>query len=297
MCNVFIIGDLHLKCTNVISRKDDYPNAILKKLEFLGSIAADYKCKNFIILGDVFDSPSTSLPYLANVINTFKKLNECGINVYTIVGNHDIKNNRLDSLESTALGILLATNYVKLAPKELQIEDTLFKCFNYTDELTPKQSNKYEVCLAHRYYEFSFDEYSLHEQDLKDLNYDVMVLGHLHSPCETEQIYNTTLYRPGSLSRNSSEPFNKIRTPHVLVYNCNKHCGTYLDVACSSGSEIFIESKGKQDNQSISMKDLINFITTSYSSSDMNVRDYFNNMELPLEHKLKISKYLDEVGA
>ena len=45
------------------------------------------------------------------------------------------------------------------------------------------------------------------------------------------------------------------------------------------------------------MKDLINFITTSYTSSDMNVRDYFNDLKLPLEYKLKISKYLDNIGA
>ena len=297
MRNVFIIGDLHLKCTNIISRKDDYPNAILKKLEFLCTVAKDYKCNQFIILGDVFDSPSTSLPYLANVINTFKKINESGITVYTIVGNHDIKNNRIDSLETTALGILLSTNYVKLAPKELQIENTLFKCFNYTDEITPKKSNKYEVCLAHRYYEFALDSYSLYEQDVKKLNYDAMVLGHLHAPCDNEQICNTILYRPGSLARNSSEPFNKVRIPRVLVYNCNKNIGTYLEVACSAGNEIFIEKSDKNNNQSISMKDLINFITTSYTSSDMNVRDYFNSLKLPLEYKLKISKYLDNIGA
>ena len=74
MANVFIIGDLHLKAVAPISRKDDYPVAILNKLEYLAGIAKSVKCNTFILLGDVFDSPITSLPYLARVIETFKKI-------------------------------------------------------------------------------------------------------------------------------------------------------------------------------------------------------------------------------
>jgi DNA repair exonuclease SbcCD nuclease subunit len=269
----------------------------LNKLEYLASIASGYHCKTFILLGDVFDSPVTSLPYLATVINTFKKISDQGITVYTIAGNHDLKNNRMDSLPSTALGILISTNFVKLAPRELPIDSTMFKCYNYPENIDKKSSDNYEVCIAHRYYEFMDAHDSLNESDVINLNYDSMVLGHYHAPCDTRIIGNTTLYMPGSLSRCTSEAYNKLRTPRVLIFNCIRHNAIYTEIPCGSADEIFVQSNDVKNAATFSMKDLIQFITTSYASSDMNVRDYFNSIEIPYDCRVKIAKYLDDIGA
>lgn len=298
MSNVLFIGDLHLKCTSPVSRQDCYPIAILNKVEYLSSIAKLYKCDTFILLGDVFDSPITSLPYLALVINTFKKVHDMGIKVYTIVGNHDIKNNRMDSLQTTALGILISTGYVNLAPKRLLIDSTEFNCFSYPEKIEMSQkSDYYSVCVAHRYYDFNLADESLYEDDIKKLNYDSMILGHYHAPCDTEIVGKTILYRPGSLSRGTSEPYNKTRTPRALLFNCINHKAVYIEVPCHSPEEAFVKQIESNNQVSFSMKDLIKFITTSYSSSDMNVRDYFNSIEIPYECRAKIVKYLDSVGA
>ena len=297
MCNILFIGDCHLKCTSPVSRKDNFPIAILNKLQYLANVANTYKCNTFILLGDVFDSPVTSLPYLAEVINTFKKIKECGITVYTIVGNHDLKNNRMDSLPQTALGILIATGYVQLAPRKLTIDDTIFNCYNYPEQLEAKSSDNYEVCVAHLYYEFNLAHDSLQASDLERLNYDAMVLGHLHTPCDTRTIYHTKLYIPGSLSRCTSEPYNKLRTPRALLFNCINHKAAYIEVSCEPAENVFVAQIEGNNQALFSMRDLIQFITTSYSASDMNVRDYFNNMEIPYECREKISKYLDAVGA
>lgn len=297
MSNVIFIGDLHLRSTSPIARCDDYPNVILGKLESIANAAKLYKCKNIILLGDVFDTPITTLPYLATVLETFKKIKSLGITVYTIVGNHDIKNNRMDSLPTTALGILISSDYLKLAPNELMIENTLFRCFNYPDELSEKLTDNYEVCVAHQYYNFELSSKTLHEDDLIRLKYDAMVLGHYHAPCDTENIGNTILYRPGSLSRNTSEPYNKLRTPRFLLFNCKNHKAVYIDVACASTSDIFTDRIESNNCAQFSMKDLVRYITTSYASSDMNVRDYFNSLKIPYECRAKIMSYLDAVGA
>lgn len=295
--NVFLIGDLHLKAQAPVSRLDNYPIAILNKLKYLANIADTYKVSTFILLGDVFDSPVTSLPYLAEVINVFKYIKDKNIDVYTIVGNHDIKNNRLDSLQYTALGILISTGYVKLAPKELYINDTLFKCYHYTDKLEPKSSDKYEVCVAHLYFEYNLADDSLSTNDIVLLNYDAMILGHYHVPCDTETINGTLLYRPGSLARCTSEPYNKIRIPRVLLFNSINHKATYIEVACESAENIFVKQIDSNNKALLSMNDLIKFITTCYSSSDMNVRDYFSQIQIPYDCREKISKYLDAIGA
>ena len=297
MSSIIFVGDLHLKGSSPISRVDDYPTVILNKLESLINTAKSFSCDKIMLLGDVFDSHITTLPYLAKVINTFRKISDAGIDVYTIVGNHDIKNNRMDSLDSSALGILISTGYLKLAPRNLTIDDTSFNCFHYPEELTNNNESCYSVCVAHRYYEFGLSWDSLTSEDLKSLNYDAMILGHYHVPCDTLSIEDTLLYRPGSLSRSTSEPYNKLRTPRVLVFNCLNHKTVYVDIPCERADKIFTNIVEQNNQVCFSMKDLVKFITSSYTSSDLNIRDYFAKLDIPYDCRVKISDYLDNVGA
>lgn len=297
MSSIIFVGDLHLKCKSPISRRDDYPAVILSKLESLINTAKSFNCDKIMLLGDVFDSHITTLPYLAKVINTFRKISDAGIDVYTIVGNHDIKNNRMDSLDSSALGILISTGYLKLATRNLIIDDTSFNCFHYPEELTNNSESCYSVCVAHRYYEFGLSWDSLTSEDLKSLNYDAMILGHYHVPCDTLSIEDTMLYRPGSLSRSTSEPYNKLRTPRVLVFNCLNHKTVYVDIPCERADKIFTNVVEQNNQICFSMKDLVKFITSSYTSSDLNIRDYFAKLDIPYDCRVKISDYLDNVGA
>ena len=297
MSSIIFVGDLHLKGSSPISRVDDYPTVILNKLESLINTAKSFNCDKIMLLGDVFDSHITTLPYLAKVINTFRKISDAGIDVYTIVGNHDIKNNRMDSLDSSALGILISTGYLKLAPRNLTIDDTSFNCFHYPEELENNNESCYSVCVAHRYYEFGLSWDSLTSEDLKSLNYDAMILGHYHVPCDTLSIEDTLLYRPGSLSRSTSEPYNKLRTPRVLVFNCLNHKTVYVDIPCERADKIFTNVVEQNNQVCFSMKDLVKFITSSYTSSDLNIRDYFAKLDIPYDCRVKISDYLDNVGA
>ena len=297
MSSIIFVGDLHLKGSSPISRVDDYPTVILNKLESLINTAKSFNCDKIMLLGDVFDSHITTLPYLAKVINTFRKISDAEIDVYTIVGNHDIKNNRMDSLDSSALGILISTGYLKLAPRNLTIDDTSFNCFHYPEELTNNNESRYSVCVAHRYYEFGLSWDSLTSEDLKSLNYDAMILGHYHVPCDTLSIEDTLLYRPGSLSRSTSEPYNKLRTPRVLVFNCLNHKTVYVDIPCERADKIFTNVVEQNNQVCFSMKDLVKFITSSYTSSDLNIRDYFAKLDIPYDCRVKISDYLDNVGA
>ena len=297
MSSIIFVGDLHLKGSSPISRVDDYPTVILNKLESLINTAKSFNCDKIMLLGDVFDSHITTLPYLAKVINTFRKISDAGIDVYTIVGNHDIKNNRMDSLDSSALGILISTGYLKLAPRNLTIDDTSFNCFHYPEELTNNNESCYSVCVAHRYYEFGLSWDSLTSEDLKSLNYDAMILGHYHVPCDTLSIEDTLLYRPGSLSRSTSEPYNKLRTPRVLVFNCLNHKTVYVDIPCERADKIFTNVVEQSNQICFSMKDLVKFITSSYTSSDLNIRDYFAKLDIPYDCRVKISDYLYNVGA
>ena len=297
MSSIIFVGDLHLKGSSPISRVDDYPTVILNKLESLINTAKSFSCDKIMLLGDVFDSHITTLPYLAKVINTFRKISDAGIDVYTIVGNHDIKNNRMDSLDSSALGILISTGYLKLAPRNLTIDDTSFNCFHYPEELTNNNESCYSVCVAHRYYEFGLSWDSLTSEDLKSLNYDAMIIGHYHVPCDTLSIEDTLLYRPGSLSRSTSEPYNKLRTPRVLVFNCLNHKTVYVDIPCERADKIFTNIVEQNNQVCFSMKDLVKFITSSYTSSDLNIRDYFAKLDIPYDCRVKISDYLDNVGA
>ena len=124
-----------------------------------------------------------------------------------------------------------------------------------------------------------------------------MILGHYHVPCDTLSIEDTLLYRPGSLSRSTSEPYNKLRTPRVLVFNCLNHKTVYVDIPCERADKIFTNVIEQNNQMCFSMKDLVKFITSSYTSSDLNIRDYFAKLDIPYDCRVKISDYLDNVGA
>lgn len=297
MSNIIFVGDLHLKGSSPISRCDDYPTVILNKIESLAQIAGSFSCNKVVLLGDVFDSHTTTLPYLAKVINSFKKLNDSGITVYTIAGNHDIKNNRMDSIGSSALGILISTGYVKLAPRKLTVDDVDFNLFHYPDDLIKNDSDNYSVCVAHRYFEFGLSWDSLTREEIKSLNYNAMILGHYHVPCDTVTIEDTLLYRPGSLSRSTSESYNKLRTPRVLVFSCLNRKAVYVDIQCEPADKVFTTAIEQNNQLCLSMKDLVKFITSSYTSSDLNIREYFAQLEIPYDCRVKISDYLDKIGA
>ena len=297
MSKVVFVGDIHLKGSNPISRKDNYAEVILNRIRFIRDYANSIDCTTIIFLGDIFDTVNTSLQYFSHCLSLFKEISNSGIDLYTIVGNHDIRYDSIETLPITPLGILLESGAVKLLDS-LTIDDVYIKGCHFPD--TPKENTNldlYSILLLHRFYENGFNEEPITRDNILSLGYDTYILGHDHRPYSTiniEDERDIKIIRPGSLARNSSDSYNKLRKPRILVLDTDTKDFYYEEVPSESGELIFFE---KEAESVVSMADLVEYLKSSYHTSNDSIRTYVDTITIPEDIRDLIKTYLNILGA
>ena len=83
---ILILGDLHLRYKNPVSRKDNYHQTLFDKLKYCLEVGKQNNCEVAIFPGDVFDSPN--VPYL--ITNNFiSLLRQYDYTYLAVFGQHD----------------------------------------------------------------------------------------------------------------------------------------------------------------------------------------------------------------
>jgi len=120
-------NDLHISERNPVSRTDNYQEAIFAKLDQVKKLAVAVKARAVLIAGDIFHE-KTRVPYslTCRFLNWCTSIRVLGIDVVAIPGNHDLKNDRYDSLSGHPLGLLFKTGIIR---------DVSYRCINYTTKL------------------------------------------------------------------------------------------------------------------------------------------------------------------
>ena len=296
MSKIIFVGDCHLKGSTPISRKDNYPETILNKLLFIKEYAQSIACKHIFFLGDIFDNVSTTFPYFSHCLSLFKSFKDDGIDLYTIAGNHDLKYDALETITITPLGVLIKSGVFTLLGNT-EIEGVKITGFSYTETPTPNvNAEGYSIALLHRFYESGFGEEPITEEQVVSLGYNTYIFGHDHRPYQTKVISDTIkVIRPGSLARNSSDQYNRIRKPRILVFDTDTLSFYYEEVRSEAGQEVFFENV--EEERPISMSDLVTYLQSAYHSSGMSIREYLDSITIPEASKSLIIGYLDILGA
>lgn len=97
------LTDTHIQSGTPVNRKDDFLESLHDKFQELILLTRQLRIDYLIHGGDLFDVPKPDMRSL-EMLRWFLK--ELEIPVYCIAGNHDLVEQRLDSLENTALGYL-----------------------------------------------------------------------------------------------------------------------------------------------------------------------------------------------
>lgn len=107
MTRIICVGDIHVRDTSPSSRREGYREDIIKKLEYIADLEKKIKADAVIWAGDVFHFPTPSRTSHATVLRMLEVVEKFN-NVYVVPGNHDILNDRLDSIsEKQPLGVLI----------------------------------------------------------------------------------------------------------------------------------------------------------------------------------------------
>ena len=234
---ITIVGDVHIG-NQVRSRKDDYFETCLLKLREIFS-----KSTNVIFLGDLFNTPTLELYKIQRVATLFLEFSH--VNKYAIIGNHDVYNMNIQTLDRTALGLLSYFGLRILTPDDNGIEicgktfDTLPLRF---DDITDDATRTSDILLGHHFFCLPCED-SLQTQYFHKSSYKAIFLGHDHKEYEPQD----KVYRPGSLLRNAATEYNFSRKPCYLVLNEDFTVDRFDLTIAQNASEVFTDESFNQD--------------------------------------------------
>lgn len=286
MTIVGIVGDQHLRETPPRSRKDDYLAQCLAELEFVV-----LSCDVTICLGDVLHKISLNDEATNRILDKLNEWRAKGKVVYTIVGNHDIRNMNLATLEQGTLRIFSEANLLPII-SELKVEGVGFVEIPLKNFPTvPVAGPGEKVLLGHFFYDQSLDpKMSITPEQLEGCGFQYVFLGHDHEPHPPLTLGKSTLFRAGSLCRDTSHAYHLVRQPHFmrLVIDGDEVTKVEMvEVAAPRPDEIFFPDAFKKvSTNSMAFVDNINdllnqFLQVSSRQSQFTIKSALTELGAP----------------
>jgi len=259
------ITDIHLSAVAPGRRSDAYRSQIFRKLDFVRELTEKV---NGVCLcgGDIFHikgshSKANSLNMINETIRMFGSYPTGKI--YSAAGNHDIQFDRMDTIPSQPLGVLIEAGVCHLLNHEPVIftnEDESVKVsvetFDYAGgvETMAALLNSgdrhpdvdYRLGIVHASgvpgdSRERFGEWTVGYNQLKDIDFDLLLWGHDHTRTETATVGNVTHINLGSLARaalSSDETERKIVTS-ILTFTAEKARIKEVEVPCLPIAQAF----------------------------------------------------------
>ena len=270
------IGDIHFTIEHPISRDEQYPKDILKKLAECITLAKKMNCDNILCTGDFFHRKAQASFYEANILmSLFRKSH---IPFYGIAGNHDIAGYNLKTIASRALGALTTSGHMKLLDTHPIDDGGLLIAGNSHSRMydvsrmayfkAEEQEDRYSMVVTHGALilkdEGSFwGQYTNmnHLREIKRPLHNIIFNGHTH---HHQALYkfkdrDCTIFSIGSLARNILKEDVARRRPKVLFLEIKDGDYSYEEIELKSArtfEEAFIIPEEITEDES-SIKDFV----------------------------------------
>lgn len=116
-----LVGDIHLSDRPPSARRETYAAEVIAKLEQTVDIANTGGADVVIWAGDVFHIKTPSRTSHFIVQRTIQLLREYEMPVYIVIGNHDLRHDDLDTLDSQPLGTVFASGAAAPLTGEVEV--------------------------------------------------------------------------------------------------------------------------------------------------------------------------------
>jgi len=313
MSKVVFLGDTHLTGINPSSRKEtreQYRQLLLDKLESVKQICLKQGAEFLIILGDVFNNNSgISNFFEADIWHKFLEFKQEGIDVYTIIGNHDMAFQNETEFKGTYLYKAFLAGILKHLD-ELVLGDVTIKGIDFNGDYLLakdlKQFNSYNICVAHAFYENEkfggIGNGNLTYDKCKELGYNAYVLGHDHVPYADIDEPLFKVIRPGAMTRGTSKTCNLYRKVNVSVFDLDSHKWSLAEIPTKPGKDVFNEKVIMTKDIDLNLEKLLENFS---ASKGMSVYDIIDQHEESGKISLKesysevislITQYCESVG-
>lgn len=296
MSKIWFCGDAHLWHRTPSSRKDDYPQTMLDKLNFVCNQPNPRK-DILIFSGDFFHTPKVPEWYLKATIEV---LNRTETPKYIIYGNHDIPgpSSSKRGKNDTALGIMIEAKVLHHLDMPIRFENSLITGFDYDEEITPStNTDLFNIYVIHR---FVFEEENghissdevLYTSDIGELNVKVILGGHDHSIYQPTRVGRTHVIRPGALSRGTIHHFNRVRDVFIASVDLGTGSVDHHLVECRPPDEIFQEADILLDVAKSRVEDFIEMLKSQGNTGQSSLSDIINSIEMDEPIRKKVYSYL-----
>lgn len=220
--------DPHYSSHNPASRRDDFPEAMLRKTEFAAAKASERGWAAFVIAGDVFSTATLSYEYLVRLSQALKSVH---CRRFAVAGNHDMRHRQVWSLPHQPYGVL----------REMGAFEDLVDIggygplvgMHYRDEPServpePSLWHGHAWLVCHQYvgaapsgYEAGADGWLTYD-DIDAKEFTGAVVGHDHAEYEDAVTPRGALVlRFGALSRGTKHEHNRERVPKLAEVEFN----------------------------------------------------------------------------
>lgn len=332
------VGDLHQDELVPIHRIDNFNETRREKIFEILQIAKDNKVNAILHGGDFFNRPKMSNEFVTSIIETWNnklipidiqdltfqfqagniseneylkeinKYKENNIPFISIIGNHDLIGDNIESYPKTSLNVLETSGFLHIVDKDNPI---IFKekdisvaitGYHYNRELDKSTDKKgyivdekvqidgknvdYQIHITHGMLTSkSYGKKFAHTviNDIQNLTVaDLTINGHDHIGFDTIFYNNKIFANPGSPFRLSADKKEIARMPKVMLINIDNNGITLQDIylKCAKKGDIVLSEDAKiiAKNKQSTMAKIQTMINQSSMQKGLRIADIIDNI-------------------
>ena len=282
---ILLSGDWHIRETSPINRRDDFKQALLKKLSYIFQIARKERAAYILQPGDFFDAAGkVSYSMLAHWGKFFAITNR-GHKVLTVLGQHDLQNHNLTdgNIPSRVLeaieGVHLLTDDPCILPSESSKQIHIYGASWNAEIPQIKDPSALNILVIHKMFVKDNPlwkeqiDYTISREFLKQHAFNLVVSGDNHQKFTHMLNDEKILVNAGALMRTAKD--QKDHKPAIFIYDTNSNKIKEIRIPIKPFEEVFdIEKIQYREQMESELDELINIFESEYTPS----LDFANNL-------------------
>lgn len=316
--------DTHACDRSPASWKADYPSEIWSNLEQIGKFAREYEATALVDGGDFFHVKSATRNSHGLVAKTAKISCDYPCETWSVIGNHDVKYNNLETIDEQPLGVLFSSGvFHELREHVFQDGDlrvrvvgcsySPFRTVADLKAIKKKPGDTFLVAIVHqlasaeppKLVEDFFGEPVFRYQDLRSEDGpDVWCFGHWHRDQGVVDIEGTQFVNLGAVSRGALIRENIHRTPKVALIDASPTGIRVLQLPLqvADPKDVFdFDRKERQEKEETNIEQFVQVLQANASFDPaMSIEGNLESLNFAVEVRDLAREYLDrargEVG-